>query len=532
MFSAMTDAAALYTQLNNSFQQREWASALAVAAKLIPLAPQDARLYNIAGISNLHTQHLPQAIECFRKASALEPQSLDYAVQFAKSLTAANRCGEAKIVADYASSLPSNDHRILDSLGVVFSQLGDYPAATATFSRVVSLCNNRASYRYNLATSLIANGDIEEAETQIAACLDLDPRHWPAHVTLAQLRRQTAKSNHVNRLQCLVAGLDPTMPDTHALTCLHSALFKEYEDLRNYPEAFHHLVSSKTAAGAGHRHRLDRDEAMFSALTQSFPVPITPLQGHRTNEPIFVIGMPRSGTTLVERIISSHPDVHSAGELLNFAMSVKHFSKSTSQYLIDDDVVRSAASIDPASLGELYLKSTRPMTGHKPRFIDKLPHNFLYAGFISKALPDAKIICLRRDPMDTCLSNFRQLFSIKSPFFGYSFDLLDTGRYYVLFDRLMAHWQKVMPGRILEINYDELVDSQEALSRRIIDFCDLSWDERCLRFEDNPGPVATASWVQVRSPIYRSSLKRWKKYEPQLAELKALLENSGIKIDN
>jgi len=528
----MTDSDALYSQLMNFFQQRAWSPALDVAARLLPLAPRDPQVYYMAGISNFHLQHLPQAIECFRKASALAPLSLDYAVHFARALTAANRNREAKVVADYASSLASKDHQILDMLGVVHSQIGDYPAAEAIFERAVALAKNYAPYRYNLATCLVANGDIKRAEREIEHCLQLDPHHWSAHLTLAQLRRQTIESNHVERLNALLAGLNPTTPDNQALTCLHSALSKEYEDLGRYAEAFEHLVGSKSAAGAGRNDSSHRDEAMFSAITGCFSRPITSVDGYRTSEPIFIIGMPRSGTTLVERIISSHPDVHSAGELLNFAMSVKHLSKSRSDNLIDEDVVRSMEGIDPVQLGELYLTSTRPATGQTPRFIDKLPHNFLYAGFIARALPDAKIICLRRDPMDTCLSNFRQLFSTHSSFFDYSFDLLDIGRYYILFDRLVAHWQGVLPGRILEINYDKLVDSQESHSRRMLEFCGLSWDDRCLRFEENTKPVATASWVQVRSPIYRSSLKRWKKYEAQLGDLRALLLEAGIALES
>ncbi|MEO7198993.1 MAG: sulfotransferase, partial [Dokdonella sp.] len=187
---------------------------------------------------------------------------------------------------------------------------------------------------------------------------------------------------------------------------------------------------------------------------------------------------------------------------------------------------------DWRKLGETYLTSTRPGTGKKPRFIDKLPHNFLYAGYIAKALPKAKIICLRRNPMDTCLSNFRQLFAPKTPFFDYSFDLLDTGRYYVLFDRLMAHWQRVLPGRILELDYEELVDSQETCSRRLLQHCELPWHDACLQFERNPSPVATASAVQVRAPIYRSSMQRWRHYEAQLTDLRALLRNAGIALVN
>jgi hypothetical protein len=246
--------------------------------------------------------------------------------------------------------------------------------------------------------------------------------------------------------------------------------------------------------------------------------------------PIFVIGMLRSGTTLVERILSCHPQVHTAGELSNFPVAVKRVSGSQTPELIDVDTARHAGQLDWQSAGRQYLEDTRLLTGGKPRFVDKLPQNFLYAGHIARALPNASIICLRRDPMDTCLSNFRQLFSLKSSYCDYSFDLLDTGRYYLLFDQLMAHWQQTMPGRILQIDYEDLVDNQEAVTRRLLAHCKLPWDDACLRFEENELPVSTASAVQVRSPMFRSSLQRWKRYEPQLRELRALLEAGGIKL--
>ncbi|HZV24233.1 MAG TPA: sulfotransferase, partial [Luteimonas sp.] len=238
----------------------------------------------------------------------------------------------------------------------------------------------------------------------------------------------------------------------------------------------------------------------------------------------------RTGTTLVDRIISSHPEVHSAGELQNFGMAVKRASGSRTPPMLDLDTLQRTRDLDWKRVGQLYVESTRPSTAHRPRFIDKLPHNFLHAGFIAAALPNAKMICLRRNPMDTCLSNFRQLFALNSAYCNYSFDLLDTGRYYVMFDRLMAFWRERMPGRILEVDYETVVDQQEASTRALLEFCGLGWNEACLRFEQNEAPVSTASAVQVRSPMYRSALNRWKRYEPELTELKVLLTDAGIDI--
>jgi hypothetical protein len=255
---------------------------------------------------------------------------------------------------------------------------------------------------------------------------------------------------------------------------------------------------------------------------------VPPSSGFRSREPIFVIGMPRSGTTLVERILSSHPQVQSAGELRNFMVALHQATAATPAFLLEPSFPERLRDLDWESLGRAYLDSTRPLTGHTPHFVDKLPHNFLYAGFIARALPEAKIVCLRRDPVDTCLSNFKQLFELNSPYYDYSFDLLDTGRYYLQFDRLMAHWARVLPGRILELQYEELVDDQAAQTRRLLDFCGLPWDEACLRFEENAAPVATASAVQVRSPMNRDSIGRWRRYESQVSGLLDILRAGGV----
>jgi hypothetical protein len=187
--------------------------------------------------------------------------------------------------------------------------------------------------------------------------------------------------------------------------------------------------------------------------------------------------------------------------------------------------------LDWRQVGADYIASTRPATGHTPRFVDKLPHNFLFVGFIARALPNARIVCVRRDPVDTCLSNFRQLFEPDSPHFGYSFDLLDTGRYYLLFDRLMKHWMRVVPGRVFEVSYENLIGSQESTTRDLLEFCGLPWHEACLHFEQNAAPVGTLSATQVRMPIYRSAVGRWKRYASQLKPLLDLLGSADVEVD-
>ena len=521
----MTDPATLFAELTTAFNQHAWPKAQALATQLLPMAPRHPGVHYIAGVAAMELEQMPRALSHLHQAADLDPQRVDVLTQFAKALALVKMSPEARKAADRAMALSPNDPITLDTLGVVYTQVHAHDKAKGVFRDAVALNPKHAPYRFNLATALLATGEINAARDELEACIEINPHYWKAHLTLAQQRRQSATDNHIERLQSLLTGQDTNLD---AQTYLHMALAKEFEDCADYPAAFAHYTQGKSAAGAGHGYSIAQDEALFAAITAEFPSAETTATGCSSNEPIFVIGMPRSGTTLVERIISSHPDVYSAGELLNFGFALKRASGSRTPLILDTDTMQRARGLDWAALGERYVTSTRPATGQQLHFIDKLPHNFLYVGWIARALPNAKIICLRRDPLDTCLSNFRQLFARQSPHFGYSFDLLDTGRYYVLFDRLMAHWQRVFPGRILEVQYETLVDSQEASTRQLLEFCQLSWDGRCLQFEHNAAPVNTASVVQVRSPIYRSSLRRWKKYEPQLGELKAVLAAAGI----
>lgn len=482
-----------------------------------------------AGVAALERQQAAPAAMHLRQAVALAPARVDAALYLARALVMLQRLGEAVAQIERALALAPEDALMLDRAGDLFSQCNLHERAAVQFRRAVALCPGNADYRHNLAVSLTFSGDVTEAEREYEACIAAEPRHWRAHLSLSHLRRQTPASNHIARLRALLAAHGA---GTSAQVYLNMALAKELEDLGDYPAAFRHLVRGKAAPRSQMGYSSQRDAALFQAIADAFPAVAAGEAGHDTSEPIFVIGMPRSGTTLVERILSSHPQVQSAGELYNFVVAWKRALGGPAFRIFDPGDIARATAIDWPALGRDYLDSTRPLTGDAAHFVDKLPHNFLYAGYIARALPNARIICLRRNPMDTCLGNFRLLFAPESPYFDYSYDLLDTGRYYVRFHRLMAHWQKHFPGRILEVQYEALVADQERVSRELLAFCGLSWDPACLRFEANQAAVATASAGQVRTPIHRGALHRWKQYESELQPLRRLLEDAGIRVDD
>ncbi|MEN1939533.1 sulfotransferase [Luteimonas sp. MJ246] len=524
------DPRARYHEAIDALNRGDWARAQSLAMALLREVPPHAGVCFVAGVAAREQLQIPLAIELLEQAVRINPGRPDYFAQLARALAQASEPTRAHEAAERGAALPGADATTLDALGLAYTATHDYVRAAEMFRRAAEMLPDSARFQYNHATALIHAGDTDAAERALDACLRIDPTYWKAYLSRAQLRRHSPEDNHIAGLEHVREGLGD---DAMAILCVDLALSRELEDCGRHEEAFERLVSGKRAwRRQSPAYTSASDEALFQALVDACPPP--PADGGCDSDaPIFVIGLPRSGTTLVERVLSSHSQVHAAGELQNFSVALKRATGSRTPPVLDLDVVeRSRGGLDWKALGEAYLASTRPGTAAAPRFVDKLPHNFLYAGCIAAALPRARIICLRRNPMDSVLGNFRQLFALGSPMYEYSFDLLDTARYYVLFDRMMRSWQERLPGRILEVSYENLVDDFEPGARRLVDFCGLHWEDACLRFEENPAPVATASATQVREPVNRRAIGRWRRYERELQPVRELLEAAGIAVDD
>lgn len=522
----MSDPQAVYAQAISAFNQQQWRAVLELASPLLQQAPGHPGVHYIAGVAALELGRIADALAWLRRAATLDPLRADYAAHLARALSFANQPRAALQAAESAMAIAPDDAALLDMLGNVFVACLEHAHAIDAFNRAVTLMPAHVPFRYNLATAFVGIGDADAAREQIQGCLEQDQTFWRAHLTLAHLDQQSPQSNHVETLQRL---LDEPVHDANATTCLNMALAKEYEDLASYDKAFTHLVQGKRSSGLSRHYSSAHDARIFAALQRAIPDAQSDFhQGHQSSEPIFIFGMPRSGTTLVERIVSSHPNVQSAGELQTFGLTLRNAWNSRVPLWDDPSIAQRTREIDWERVGEAYLTASRPEMKGASHFIDKLPHNFLYAGFIALAFPNAKLICVRRNAMDTCLGNFRQLFAEKLPYYDCSHDLLDTGRYYIQFDHLMRHWQNVLPGRIAQVGYESMIEAPEPIARRLLEHLGLPWDDRCLDFAHQPGAVLTASALQVRKPIHQSAVDRWRHYEPWLGELAALLTESGV----
>lgn len=491
----------------------------------------------LCGVIAAHNGQITKAVAIIQNALALAPDNTEYLAELARQQITLQQSSQALLTAQRAFDRNPANIPTLNTLGTVFSHCGDHERALACFERAAQALQKpdaaggltvewRADLYFNLAASLQFAGHFPAAEAAYHQALALQPLMFKAHSALSLLRTQTPDDNHLDRLQSLRGEVASPLDQLH----LGHAIAKEEEDLGRYPQSLASLGWGKTAQARHVAYRAQDDTALFATIRRLFKPELFSAQQAACDsvEPIFIVGMPRTGTTLAEQILASHSAVQSVGELQNFPLQVKRMTGSSTAEVLDIDTMIASAQLDMAALGAAYIESTRPRTGQSAHFIDKLPLNFMYLGLIKLALPNARLICLRRDPMDTCLSNYRQLFATNFRHYHYNYDLLDCGRYFIEFDRLLRHWRDVMPGAVLELQYEALVANPEQLARELVHFCGLPWEDQCLSFHQRKSSVATPSAVQVRQTIYTSSVDRWRRYGDALQPLYELLESAGF----
>ena len=502
--------------------------ALAAAARWRTEAPDAAEAHFLAGISAAELGRIRMAIDLIETAATLDGCG-EYQAQLARLYSLVRRDAEAAIALAAAERAPPTDALGRDTMGCVYARLGDHAASLPHFAEAVRLAPANTAFRYNHAAALSFVGRQDEAEQALETLIALAPEDARAHHLLAGLRRQTPGRNHVDRL---AATRRKTRAPRDRLL-LGYALAKEMDDLADPHAAFAVLAETNAQHRATLPYRFADDAANFDAVEACWPTfASASVSAPPAASPIFVVGMPRTGTTLVDRILSSHPEVESAGELQAMPLAVKAAAGTRSRTVLDVETIRAIGGKDLGPIGRDYLaRAASHVSGTKPRFVDKFPGNFLYVGLIARALPEATIVCLRRNPMDTILANFRNLFAIGSRYYDYSYDLLDIAAYYQRFDRMMTLWREALPGRVLELSYEALVANQRDESARLLDHCGLDWSDACLDFHTNAAPVSTPSAAQVRRPLYRDSVDRWRRHAGALAPARDFLVHHGIAVD-
>jgi tetratricopeptide (TPR) repeat protein len=456
--------------------------------RAISLAPNVAETHNSLGLSLASLERHAAALACYQQAIAIRPGYVPAHCNVGLALRSLNRPAEA----------------------------------LAHYWNAIALAADQAEAHEGLGAALEALGSIDEARRAYEKAIELAPAWGLAHRSLAECTRYSAGNPHLALMEALAR--DPKGVMTTQRVHLHAALAKAYADLEDYGRASRHMIDGNRLQ----RRRIAYDEdstlAVFDRVAGVFTAEFIRRNqgsGAASDLPVFVVGMPRSGSTLIEQILASHPKVHGAGEVPHFGDAVASLGHG---HFASDTFLGGLPSISGPQLqliGARYLAEMTSLGAGKERVTNKLLGNFVCLGLIHLALPQARIVHARRNAIDTCLSRFSKIFV---PGQAYSYDLAELGRYHRAYERLMAHWREVLPpGTMIDVDYEAVVADLDGEARRIVAFCGLEWDDACLAFHRTQRPVMTPSKSQVRQPIYATAVGRWHPYEEMLRPLLKVL---------
>ena len=406
-------------------------------------------------------------------------------------------------------------------LGTVYTRASLHEEGIQAYLKSISLKDNQPRVHLSLGHVYKTIGLQEESIKSYKKTIELDPQNGEAYWSLANLKTYRFTNEEVSEMLEQLKNKD--LPDREKVHFQFS-LGKSYEDEKKFKRSFDFYLRGNNLNRGRNTYDPKAIEAMVEREIRFFNNEFFKKRetwGAPNNDPIFIVGLPRSGSTLIEQILASHSDVEGTMELpnmLNIARKLGNTSREGSNY---PEILDSISKSESIELGEQYIKETQRLRSKSPYFIDKMPNNFSHVGLINLILPNSKIIDARRNPMDTCFSCFKQLFARGQAF---TYDLQEIGRYYLSYIRLMDHWQKVVPDKVYLVEYEKMISNQEEETKKLLKFCDLSFQENCLKFYENKRAVKTASSEQVRQPIYKRGINYWKNFEESLVDLKVSLQ--------
>lgn len=491
----------LFRAGEESLQAGRFEQAVACFEKLLALRPEDAQVHSRLGVAHISSGQAEKAIACFRDAIARDASFLPAYQNLALALCEAHRLEEAQAVCRQGLEIDPACVPVYLVQAKILNLAGQSEAAEGVLQKALEIEPGHPDVRGNLGTVQALLGRREEAVENLEKALAAQPLNVSYHRSLASFKKYEGPDDP--HIQAMQAALKDTRLQVGTKAGLYFALGKACEDFGDYPAAFANYETGNAMVSAAIRFSLPRVETYFRQICGSFTRAFFDAHkgaGLRDETPVFIVGMPRSGTSLAEQILASHADVYGAGELHD----VFHLFAQELNLLPQDYAAHFAALTEDkiTACAQAYLASLRK---HDPaaRFItDKMPLNFRYIGFIKTMFPQAKIIHCIRDPRDTCLSIFKQLFVGSLPF---AYDQVHIAGYYGLYREMMAHWHRVFPGEILDFHYEELIGDQEKGTRVLLDYCGLPWQDSCLDFHKTQRAVTTASAAQVRKPIYKGA---------------------------
>jgi tetratricopeptide (TPR) repeat protein len=466
-------------------------------------------------------------MDAFEAVLRIDSRRYDAAVELATLMSIARRNGEAaELIGKYEKQL-SNSPKYLDMAATTYTEIGLPERAWPLYRKAVELQPEIPLFKGNLAACAVYVGEMEAAQAKYKELLRENPTHQRNHYHLSRIQRAIDTKHIDEMLHVLETTRLP--PDRNIF--LYYALGKEYEDLGLWDEAFGYYKKGGDAAYAASGYDVSGDVGIIDKVIEVCDRQWIE-QGadgdEASRQPLFIVGLPRTGTTLTERIIASHSRVTSIGETEFIQMMIRKVSGVATIEKMIPAIIEAAARQPASVIRDGYQDTVAYRLGDEPIFIDKLPFNVLYLGFIARAWPGKPIVLLKRNPMDSCFSMYKQVFTWA---YKFSYNLETLGAYYIAYERLCRHWRDVLGDQLVEVQYENLVANQELETRRLLDGLGLDFEDACLRFEEHRAPSTTASSVQVREKVYSDSVQRWRRFERHLEPLRRQLEAAGIRTD-
>lgn len=520
--------------------------------QILKLFPQHPDANNNLGLSLEAQGQAEEASVYFAKAVQLAPDNASFVFNYANACESLGKLEQAKELYEKAIALQANYPEAWCNLGNVLQEQGEYADAIAAFHKAIAASTEFvhhypqiyinlgnalmelgrddeaiAAYQHtieirpdyvpgynSLGNAYLQQGRKQEAIAVLQHGLALDPAFTKAYRNLAEASHYQHRDADVEKMETLYADTSLKPEDKMNLAF---SLGKIYSDLKNDERAFAYYLEGNRLKRGSIEYSLEQDRQLFSAIKQVFTMEF--IQRHAGTgcddaTPIFIVGMPRSGTSLVEQILASHSQVYGAGELNHLGRIVDHACADKSEKFPQG--LTRMSDTELTELGPSYLARVRAHSASAQRVTDKMPHNFLYLGLIHLILPKAKIIHCQRNPIDNALSMFKTLFTTGPASHAYAYDLVELGEYFRLYQDLMAHWRTLMPTAFYDLRYEDLISDQESQTRRLLAYCDLPWEDACLEFHRTRRVVRTASLVQVRQPIHANSVEGWRRYARQM----------------
>lgn len=524
-------ASVLFSEAQRLIETGRFAAAARSARTLLADEPRLTEGWLLLALAEQRQQRFDAMLAALHTAMRLQPTNVTVLLKFREAQLYCGLGAEARSGLAALERGAQQDARLLTAIANLYTAAGAHEDRLRCTQRAFALTPGERSLLANLAAAETACGLIDAAETHLDQLLALHPQDHGAHYRRSILRRHTSERNHVREMSAQLAALPVESTDIIPL-CF--ALAKEHEDLGEHLQAGAFLQRGAALRRRNLSYGVADDEHALRVIREQFSaewLAAHDATGERGAAAIFVMGLPRSGTTLVDRILSNHSAVQSLGEIndLAYALIGQCYATMDADAAPPErtELIRRAAHLDPATLGNDYLRRVAGYARNRPRFIDKTPWNFLYLGLIAQALPGAHIVHVRRNPLDSCFALYKTLFRDGSP---YSYDLQDLARYYLAYHQLMEHWRRALPGRFLDLDYERVVSAQSDATRELLDWCGLPFEAQCLDFHLNTAPAATASAAQVREPLHARSVGNWRNYAGQLEPLIEALRCGGLQV--